>query len=341
LRLLVACLAAGCAPTEAFDAGAQLEPDPVPHFTLRGRLREPVRLHVDLDSSSSPIETGVFERAARWALDRWSKTGLVNYELGGKAADASATVVIAWHGEEDESCDSFLADSGIAHTGPFGSRTFVHLDTARRWHESEDRDHSLRQALLHELGHVLGLGHSIDPAAVMHPQPDARRSTLALSDRAGLSTLYGGMKSAPGDLLIERSGESTELCALRQVLLPDRTAWGVFDTDGDGADEILVWRTDPAGHGALQVFHFAAGPRPERTLGPLLGILPPGATPDFAVGPEGQRLLVVTLQDGRRQLREFDASGGLTLVESMDGLEAAAGEVDLDGDGSFERLRVR
>jgi hypothetical protein len=49
------------------------------------------------------------------------------------------------------------------------------------------------QVFAHELGHSLGLAHSLDPDALMAPKPhlDGRGARLSIDDRNAISQLYG------------------------------------------------------------------------------------------------------------------------------------------------------
>jgi hypothetical protein len=123
---------------------------------------------------------------------------------------------------------------------------------------------------------VLGLDHGPDEGAVMYPEPSPLRAQLAPSDLAGIHSLYGGGASASGDLVI-RGGEAESV--LRAVAPPELTEWTLVDTDSDGDAEIVVWRTDDAGCGALWSHHFSPGPRLERSVGPIYGAMAaPGRT---------------------------------------------------------------
>ena len=53
-------------------------------------------------------------------------------------------------------------------------------------------DAVVRAVLLHELGHVLGLGHVDDPAQLMHASSTVHNSALSPGDRAGLARLGAG-----------------------------------------------------------------------------------------------------------------------------------------------------
>jgi subtilase family serine protease len=67
-----------------------------------------------------------------------------------------------------------------------------------------DRFANLAEVLTHELGHVLGLGHSADADATMAARAhfDGRGATLRADDMAGLRFLYPGASGAP-DLMVE------------------------------------------------------------------------------------------------------------------------------------------
>lgn len=56
---------------------------------------------------------------------------------------------------------------------------------------------TLQQVALHEIGHVLGLGHASDPNAVMYPSAGANNQTLDQTDVEGIQSLYGAPGSAP------------------------------------------------------------------------------------------------------------------------------------------------
>ena len=63
---------------------------------------------------------------------------------------------------------------------------------------------------------------------------------------------------------------------------PSVAEYTVFDSDGDGDDEVLVWRTDRPGNGALMIYHFDTGLELSHTVGPLYGMSAPGLPNLFA-----------------------------------------------------------
>jgi hypothetical protein len=125
----------------------------------------------------------------------------------------------------------------------------------------------------------------------------------------------------------------------------------VFDADGDGRDEVLVWRTDRDGHGALMIYQFADGALPLRTIGPAYGVSSAGALAFVVRAPAGERLLVTALAPERLVVRQFDEQGLLAQFDAArlppdllaqalatarrDGPPRAG---DLDGDGSAETV---
>jgi len=309
------------------------EPAPfAARFAVRGRWPDASTLTYRIDAAHGPLDARVFAEAIEAALGEWQATGCARFTA--TAADALPDVVFSWHGAAHDACVGFGADPGVAHAGPVAAGTFVHFDAGRAWEEA-----ALRQAALHEIGHVLGLDHAADEAAVMFPEPSPARARLAGSDLAGIHSLYGGGAGARGDLVVE--GGPT----LHGVAPPELTGWTLFDVDGDGDDEVLVWRTDAAGHGALTSFHFDRGPVLARTVGPLHGVVLPRLEPRFVTTAGGERLVILEPEHAPAQARTFDAQG---LPRPFAGELPARGarpaisdelRGDLDGDGAIEFVR--
>jgi hypothetical protein len=235
-------------------------------FAVRGRWRGEREIAYELEAQHGALAPAQLARAVRSALDEWAATGCATFHEA-RAGEAPA-LTFAWAFDEHGACVPFGRDPSVAHAGPVGPGTCVHFDAQRAWDVE-----SLRRAALHEIGHVLGLDHSPDEGAVMYPEPSPDRAHLAQSDLAAIHSLYGGGASASGDLVITKGGEELVLHA---VAPPELTDWKLADTDADGVLEVLVWRTDAAGHGALWSHHFAPGPRLERSSGPVYGAVLPG-----------------------------------------------------------------
>ena len=229
-----------------------------------------------------------------------------------------------------------------AHTGRDGDQTFVHFDAGRTWNTG---DLDLHRTAAHELGHVLGLGHTEETAALMHH--DSLRDAPTAADLAGLHSLLDDARpAAPDDLVLAH--ERGVAFVLRAVAPAARTDFGFFDMNGDGRDELLIWRTDPQGLGALLVAHFEAGPfgrpRLSHTTGPFLGLVPIDGETLLATDDNGTRWMHTRWPGGAFRTRRLDDSGSLveaTPAELMaldtDALEDGRRRSgDVDGDGRLE-----
>jgi hypothetical protein len=340
-------------------------------FAVRGRLAPPVSLAWRVLPEGGPVDGPTLRGLVQAGGDAWSVDGSVSFRPAedGEPAD----VTFSWHRAGDDPCRLFGYGVGVAHTGPVGPGTFVHLDAARRWPSAgADAHGTLASAVAHELGHVLGLDHAEDPATLMHP--DTHVAAPAAGDQAGLRSLYGGGVDGAGDVLIERLPDGARAGpVLRGLAPPGFTELALFDTDGDGADELLAWRADAAGLGALTILSFTPaaageepGPRLVRSLGPLLDLVPSGRTTALRRGPDGRRW-IISGPPGARRVRGFDERGllhtpgwvelGALDVEALlaapgppvlratgaapptDGPPAVELVGDLDGDGRPERVR--
>ncbi|MDG2150202.1 MAG: matrixin family metalloprotease [Planctomycetota bacterium] len=280
-------------------------------FTVRGRWENPRELTWQVVPQDGPIAPEILDRFVAEALDVWERTGVVAFRR--VAEGQQPTFTISWHGADGSSasCRPFGRDNSVAHSGPLSDGTFIHLDESCDWSLGEGSGESLSRTLQHEVGHILGLDHCADESALMAPLTTASGPTE--SDLAGLHSLYGGLHGGPGDLLpvaVQQTGTEGPLpFPLRRVAPPGLTEWALFDTDGDGSHEVLVWRTDAKSLGALMIYHFNEEAQLERTVGPLLNVVPPEADTTFMLGVHGDRWIVTEFADGLLRLRSFDERG--------------------------------
>jgi hypothetical protein len=96
----------------------------------------------------------------------------------------------------------------IAMGGPFFNYPDTRVYQGKRYHEAIEADivtndgtqclfqnnpSAAAEVFTHELGHTLGLGHSLDPQAIMFAEVhnDGRGARLGDDDRAGVNVLYG------------------------------------------------------------------------------------------------------------------------------------------------------
>ncbi|GER40710.1 matrix metalloproteinase [Striga asiatica] len=110
----------------------------------------------------------------------------------------NADVKIGWYsGDHGDGApfDGVLGELAHASEPEDGQ---IHLDAAERWATDLRKERSkvavdLESVAMHEIGHVLGLGHSTDRDAVMyfHQGRRTRNVELAEDDVVGIQTLYG------------------------------------------------------------------------------------------------------------------------------------------------------
>jgi len=334
-------------PPDARSPGQKSHPTPetlppVP-FTVRGRLPRPRALRIAFTRSRGPLPPAVFRAAVRRALAVWEATGCVSFEDA--SSPGQADITFGWEGRRtgtEEGADTgFVAWSGVlAYTGRMGPGCPIRFFSGARFSADGAEGYGLFQAALHEIGHALGLDESPDPEAVMHLAHDARKTELAPADLAGIHSLYGGGENAEGDVLIvphvETEGHPTPPPLRRVAPLPqDRVA--LFDADGDGRCELLVWSRDPRKTASLTVFHFDEAFRVVRTTGPRPAIMPLRYESFFARTDDGRSVLIHLLGGRRYDVRVF-SSIGYPASRPAPGtpLHLVCGLADADGDGVFD-----
>lgn len=310
-------------------------------YALRGFWADPGAITYRVEGGGGPLDEKTLERAFERACAAWSAAGAAGRtRVGFRAAlpDEEPDVVLSWQRRAHGPCPPFGTDTSVAHSGPVGHGTFIHLDAGRTWTTGEGAGVSLDQTLLHELGHVLGIDHGSDPGSLLYSDPVAKEITR--SDRDALWTLYGGPAPGPSDVVVSHG--DGRVAVVYGVATPGRSELALFDTEGDGKDELLVWRTDAEGQGELVVIHFAPGPRAERTVGPRVGVVDSTGDVYLVATPDGERLLVISYPNGNRIVRAFDRRGILQAREGepppLRGRPEYRREGDLDGDGVPERV---
>lgn len=154
-----------------------------------------IPLTVSLDPDGTPAGgEAVVEDAVEWAVEL---TGLdISYVGLADTDDSKATVKIRWESsvENDDLTDSTAGRGGSSYRTGIGEPK---LEKGNIWLRTDhprlrgpaDNAEVWTGVVLHELGHVLGLGHVDDPESLMAPagQPD-----LTEGDRRGFAAIGQG-----------------------------------------------------------------------------------------------------------------------------------------------------
>gem|GEM_PF-6509523 len=130
-----------------------------------------------------------------------------------------------------------------------------------QWH-TEGRDIDVESVMLHENGHVLGLGHTDDFDAVMYPSYRARQRELGDDDIAGVSFLYptgsgvGESNRRPASVPFRLLAQSELPFEVGDLNARGDASWSRYLSDGEelvvtrGGESRTVARTgDPASGG--------------------------------------------------------------------------------------------
>jgi hypothetical protein len=118
----------------------------------------------------------------------------------GRYGERWAPVLIAWAGSHEADLPLRPFDRGVAMpvaVGPPGDQSYVtgqvvfNLERTDLRAGDEDRARSWGATILHELVHLVGLGHVDDPDELMYTYPGSGPVELGPGDRAGLRELGG------------------------------------------------------------------------------------------------------------------------------------------------------
>ncbi|XP_027358812.1 metalloendoproteinase 1-like [Abrus precatorius] len=148
-------------------------------------------------SSANVLSIDMVREAVESAFQSWSKvTDFTFTEI--ESEDDPVDIVIGFHrGDHGDGYPFDGPGQVLAHTfAPEDGR--LHCDADEKWTNNPNGSRrrkpsgfDLETVALHEIGHLIGLGHSSNPDSVMFPSYGGVRRDLRQDDVDGIHALYG------------------------------------------------------------------------------------------------------------------------------------------------------
>ena len=176
---------------------------------------EPVTYEIKASESDGLNFENVIEESA----ELWSNTPNSYFRYARAEGDVPAKVTI----NLERSIDGSAVSSGYAVFDEYKDQKPEHCSIFVLIDDSVSST-SIAKTILHELGHCLGLGHSLIPESIMSYQLEKNSFALDIDDQAAVSRLYPADGSTPKlppgcSIGTERSSFNLGLLALFLPLL--------------------------------------------------------------------------------------------------------------------------
>lgn len=135
----------------------------------------------------------------RAGLDQWEWASQGRRTFHEVSVRSEAVLVLEFQdSEHSDSCDAGFSDTSLAHAFTWDSPCkagVVHLNLDRRWvlnQSAEEESYDVRYVVMHEVGHVLGLGHDDGPGKVMSTEYAGPIHQLDQIEVAALEAVLSG-----------------------------------------------------------------------------------------------------------------------------------------------------
>ena len=181
------------------------------------------------------------ESAIQQACSVWSEQSLISIKLVTDYSDYDHTdisppdITISFkkfnHGDgfKFDGKGGTLAHAFFPNSGDFSGQ--IHFDIDEDWKVGNDGSPNLFMVALHEIGHVLGLGHSEFEGSVMLPyyhnsyQSKNGKVKLGNDDVEGIRILYG----TPGEHIEKKTENFFDTPMLPKIILPIKSVQKTFN----------------------------------------------------------------------------------------------------------------
>ncbi|KAG8072341.1 hypothetical protein GUJ93_ZPchr0006g42060 [Zizania palustris] len=170
-------------------------------------------------TSATTIDRATLSTVFARAFSRWA--AVTNLRFTEIASASNADITIGFYSGDHGDGEAFDGPLGtLAHAfSPTNGR--FHLDAAEAWVADGDVSRlssvgsavDLESVAVHEIGHLLGLGHSSVPDSIMYPtiRTGTRKVNLESDDVLGIQSLYGTNPNFKGVTPTSPSTSSQEM----------------------------------------------------------------------------------------------------------------------------------